>query len=734
VRTPRQENQAPQAHPRPSRVRVRVELPGGQKSRAARLAYDATVSALIPELISILELPIIDSSGRPYEYRLQHEGRAIGAGETLGSIGVTDGSGITIEQDRGSFPTDIEREYRKLMSFDLERSEMRKVRNLLEELGTLHQSLVLWENETDASEDMLRSSHPEAPGDICFDPITKEIITTVHHHPLSGGFQRLLRRLYGVGGDGRVQSSSQQLARLVAEHLARISEQERRLAGAESNVNEAMEPDTTGNSGARPCVGGRTTIRLHLDRGFDAFRSAEAEALMETIAGRIGADGGDLRLVRVEPGSVKVTVTLGNRLARQLLELYEGGELEDLAVATLEFCANEKAGTPVAEVMDLTLRVELDHNAPVRCSLEGARTGVYPSAGSFSPDLLEMNRAMDEMGRDMVAGGKRWLRSAKSEGRDLYRKLFSTCEGLKVAYGKATGWTGEDHAERCQLVFSGPRDYLAMPWEFLREDGFRWLVHRHPLCRHVTGLACERPSFQSLLTQLRKSGQPLRVLLLASAEHGIGNTKQEICSVRKRIEDGCRNHGLARPVFSPETPAVGEGDADTGLDHVAVVSSERAIDLMGDQSYHIIHYAGHGVFDPENPQESGLRLLDADRYVTLPNQTLHDLLCGRDTTELVYLSCCDGAKVADKFTADGGDFLGVLDAVVMSGVPIALGYRWFVKDMEATVFADGFYQSLFKTLSPSQASLYARRKIGLFTRGSMTDETSLSPILVVQNI
>jgi CHAT domain-containing protein len=70
-----------------------------------------------------------------------------------------------------------------------------------------------------------------------------------------------------------------------------------------------------------------------------------------------------------------------------------------------------------------------------------------------------------------------------------------------------------------------------------------------------------------------------------------------------------------------------------------------------------------------------------------------------------------------------------MDAVVQSGVPNVLGYRWRVRDQSALKFADMFYESFGKTLSVQRACLQARSQLyGL----NASDETWISPILVVQ--
>ena len=743
----RPESVVPQTPSPQERVKVRVELPVGRKPQEARLACDATVRALIPGLVSSLGLPSVDDSGSPYEYRLRHGNREIGAGDTLRGIGITDGASIALERGSGSFPANLEKQCQELMSLDLESNEKRKVRSVLETLGRVHQSFLLSQEETTAPMARLLIGSDMEMERLLLSDTAKEFIKkepNCTHWP--GDTQSPLPSTDGVSEDAPNHRFPDPFARLRDDYLTAMKEVEGLLREYGRRSQEATGTPHGDGGGADPQSTERTRVRLHLDCEFDEFGSEEAEVLMESVARLVSAHDGELELQGVERGSVKVTFTLSPSLAPQLLDLYEGGSLEDLGVSTLEFCRNEKALPAVepppvellsVEMIDqLTLTVEFGHDARVGCSLAGALAVTYPNAGIFKPEVTEMNRVMADIGRDMVASKGKWLQNARREGKGLYTKLFTSCPALLRAYHEVMGRVGNNPADRCQIVFSGPRGHLAMPWELLHDDGCSWLALQHPICRRVTQVTCRRPSFRNLLAQLRRGPEPkpLRVLLLASEEHGGMGTREEICRVRQRIEEGCKASGLVPPVFTPQTPAPSGQNVKNELSHVAVVDLKHATDLMDGESYHIIHYAGHGEFDPERPHESGFRLLSGNGYATLYAHSVHRLLDGKADTGLVYLSCCDGARVANDPIPQGGEFLGLLDAVVMSGVPVALGYRWFVRNMQATVFADHFYQSLFDTLSPSHASLYARKRVGFYSGGSMTDETSLSPILVVQSI
>lgn len=78
------------------RRRVFIEDHTGNKRREARVDATATVDRLIPALITALELPATDPSGRPITYHLAFEQRQLALDETLGDAGVIDGSTLQL--------------------------------------------------------------------------------------------------------------------------------------------------------------------------------------------------------------------------------------------------------------------------------------------------------------------------------------------------------------------------------------------------------------------------------------------------------------------------------------------------------------------------------------------------------------------------------------------------------------------------------------------------------------
>ncbi|MCP5069487.1 MAG: CHAT domain-containing protein [bacterium] len=98
----------------------------------------------------------------------------------------------------------------------------------------------------------------------------------------------------------------------------------------------------------------------------------------------------------------------------------------------------------------------------------------------------------------------------------------------------------------------------------------------------------------------------------------------------------------------------------------------------------ILHLATHGMFRPEQPMLSSIRL--ADRWVNLYD--LYDLQIGG---ELVVLSTCESG-IAD--VSDGNEILGLTRGFLSAGSPALITGQWRVNDAATRVFMRALYDSL----------------------------------------
>jgi len=320
-----------------------------------------------------------------------------------------------------------------------------------------------------------------------------------------------------------------------------------------------------------------------------------------------------------------------------------------------------------------------------------------------------------------------WYAELKAIGRDLYRDLVARQPKVVAAFGTGQGQVARD--EDLALTFRTPRELLALPLELLcPADGLDEyqdpLMLNYPISRAITGVRTRKPPLPGRFHR----DPTLRCLFLASDAHG-------------EVQLGQRTLYLA------PLPAVREGHE---LDRIARLFEQRKtlcqVDLVrateltyprvlalltSEGGYHLIHYAGHGYYDPVDPVNSALFFWADER-----RQAVRPLRAGelknrlKDTpVQFVYLSCCRGAQAGAASDLLVSDFLGVLDALLVAQVPAVLGMRWPVSDDAAVILAETFYQALMRGDDLALATLRARRAAADYDRH---DPSWAAPVLVVQ--
>jgi len=203
----------------------------------------------------------------------------------------------------------------------------------------------------------------------------------------------------------------------------------------------------------------------------------------------------------------------------------------------------------------------------------------------------------------------------------------------------------------------------AIPWEYLRspEDGhFLSLSRDLSLVRYLDlGLPGERPPVAPPLSILAIAGDdPARSdLALAQEQRALERAWSEGGAVRIRL--------LAR------------------------ASLEALRDELLAREHHVLHFMGHGGFDPL-AGEGSLALCDEDgRRVLVSGAELAAHLRDRTSLRLVFLNACWTARAISS-----GPYAGVATALVGAGVPAVLAMQFAVSDAAALAFSRSFYRRL----------------------------------------
>lgn len=277
------------------------------------------------------------------------------------------------------------------------------------------------------------------------------------------------------------------------------------------------------------------------------------------------------------------------------------------------------------------------------------------------------------------------VRPADIGGR-LFRSVFTGQVG-NLFYQSLRGMGGAGPGLRIRLRIN-PRDRSvtalhAVPWELLyREDteDFLALGRYTPIVR---ALDVPRP------TETHPLEPPLRILIVSakSPEH------DELCFVD---EIGQLTEILHR-------------NRDIRVETMEDPDAQKLRRALTGKPFHVLHYIGHGDFDPET-SEGVLVIPDhLTGRETLSGPHLADKIKDLESLRLVVLNACDTARLS----ADSGHspFAGVATALVLGGIPAVVAMQSPIDDHQAIAFSAAFYEQLADGCPVDEALTEGRQAI-----------------------
>jgi len=250
-------------------------------------------------------------------------------------------------------------------------------------------------------------------------------------------------------------------------------------------------------------------------------------------------------------------------------------------------------------------------------------------------------------------------------GQELFAALLGT--GEVAGLYRASAAMAKDCDQELRVVLRIDTPALAgLPWEamFDRTAG-EYVCRQHQVVRHVPVASVPAPL---------QVEPPLRILGVVSSPRGL-----PALDVEK--EKGQLAHALAHPV--------GQGLVEVHWAPSATWADLQ--DLLLDEKWHVLHFIGHGDFDPgrdegvlalEREDNGRADLVAAHRFVGLLRQA-------RPMPRLVVLNSCSGAA-----TGTTDLFSGTASALVRGGVTAVAAMQYEVSDLAAGAFARGFYAAI----------------------------------------
>ncbi|MGR6963468.1 CHAT domain-containing protein [Geodermatophilus sp. URMC 61] len=429
--------------------------------------------------------------------------------------------------------------------------------------------------------------------------------------------------------------------------------------------------------------------RIEAARAEAAHGRARVRVLPEMATapgGEVGPDAVVLYLARSL--LTRLTRHHGDEATGRLLDDVRAdlpGEIRDQMAAKLAELASEPA-----EVVDVRLRAAEDIDPPAKGSpsedaVPTRITALQPTdAGGVSLSALTARATVPErevrLDRNLLAELIRRLTAP--EERDA-EELPPFLTRLLVPLDLRAYLNGDAPL----IVEVDPRT-ARVPWEFLMPateagENLEPLAVRQPLARQMR-TTYARTDIDA------PAPQEMRALVIGDPGDGdlsLNGAREEAVAVA----DVLKRHGIRVEAYigSADSPPTAESRPATRLDVLAKVLTGR---------YDLIHYAGHGVFDPVKPELSGWLFADG-------------LLTARELTQmsrapwLVMANACWSAARPDTGRLDAGapqpargregELAPVLaDEFLRVGVGHFIGASWRVPDGNAREFAVRFYERL----------------------------------------
>jgi hypothetical protein len=258
-------------------------------------------------------------------------------------------------------------------------------------------------------------------------------------------------------------------------------------------------------------------------------------------------------------------------------------------------------------------------------------------------------------------------------GTRLY-ECFVGLEGTKVL----------DVIVPTAVLLDADETILNLPWELIGTGGDA-IAQEKPFGRLVTTRIIPRQSRDPL-----SEDKVVRVLAVANPTLDLSVGEAEVEALRELQG----NHGG----FSIEVKLLTRDKA------TRVAFKE----MMADGDYDILHFAGHGSFDPTAPESSAIRFADG---MFTANEVLD--LKWKAPPYLVLNSTCESGRAAGglRLVSELNQGNGIAAAFLAAGVSGYAGYFWPVTEAGAGLFSKVFYKTLFQRENVGVAFLEARRRV-----------------------
>lgn len=251
------------------------------------------------------------------------------------------------------------------------------------------------------------------------------------------------------------------------------------------------------------------------------------------------------------------------------------------------------------------------------------------------------------------------------------------------------------------VLLNADETILNLPWELIGAEGDA-ISQQTPFGRLVTTRVLPRPGRDPL-----KEDNVVRILAIANPTLDLAAGEREIVALRE-LEGNRGGFGIEVSVLTREKATRG-----------------AFAEVLANGDYDILHFSGHGSFDPAAPETSAIRfsdgLLTADDVLDLK---------WKAPPYLVFNSACESGRAAGgkRLVSNESHSNGLAAAFIAAGASAYAGYFWPVTETGASLFTKAFYRTLFQRENVGLAFLEARKYV-VRELGEVADLTGYSAVL-----
>jgi formylglycine-generating enzyme required for sulfatase activity len=137
---------------------------------------------------------------------------------------------------------------------------------------------------------------------------------------------------------------------------------------------------------------------------------------------------------------------------------------------------------------------------------------------------------------------------------------------------------------------------------------------------------------------------------------------------------------------------------------------------LSDGPFQILHFMGHGSFDPGTGEGALVFENHQGDCVMLPGSALADLVRGVSSLRLAFLNACDTARTGPHQALN--PFAGVAPSLVLAGLPAVVAMQFPISDGAAIAFSEAFYRVLAGGKSIETSTTEGRMAIHIRDSGS----------------